>query len=118
MPGRSFSEDRRDGDFDPSVLSLDFGAIGEEVLGTLQKDCYIGRKEKGVPNMIPRTVNCAASDWQNSLRSMLSQKVDVDLTNVSIEFDGVYLEELAKENAMHLIKDENLKTVIFRKNKI
>ncbi len=48
---------------------------------------------------------------------MLSQKLEVDLTNANMEFDGVYLEELAKENTMHLIKDENLKTVCFRKRK-
>ena len=48
---------------------------------------------------------------------MLSQKVEVDLTNASIEFDGVYLEEVAKENTMHLIKDESLRTVCFRKKK-
>lgn len=48
---------------------------------------------------------------------MLSQKVEVDLTNASIEFDGVYLEEVAKENTMQLIKDESLRTVCFRKKK-
>jgi hypothetical protein len=68
--------------------------------------------------MLPRTISCTASDWQNSLRSMLSQKVEVDLTNASVEFDGVYLEELAKENTMYLLKDENLKAVIFRNKKI
>ena len=67
--------------------------------------------------MIPRTISCTASDWQNSLRSMLSQKVEVDLTNASMEFDGVYLEELAKENTMHLIKDDTVKAVFFRKKK-
>ena len=68
--------------------------------------------------MLPRTLSCTASDWQNSLRSMLSQKVEVDLTNANMEFDGVYLEEVAKENTMHLIKDESLRTVCFRKKKI
>lgn len=68
--------------------------------------------------MIPRIISCTASDWQNSLRSMLGQKVEVDLTNASMEFDGVYLEELAKENTMYLIKDDNLKAVLFRKKKI
>lgn len=68
--------------------------------------------------MIPKIISCTRSDWQNSLRNMLSQKMEVDLTNVSMEFNGVYLEELAKENTMFLMKDENLKTVIFRKNKI
>jgi hypothetical protein len=58
-----------------------------------------------------------ASDWQNSLRNKLSQKLDVDLTNASLEFDGVYLEELAKETAMFFIKDETLKQVCFRKHK-
>lgn len=65
-----------------------------------------------------KMLSCAATDWQNSLRDMLSQKLEVDLTNASMEFDGVYLEELAKENTMHLIKDDNLKTVLFRKKKI
>lgn len=68
--------------------------------------------------MIPRIISCAASDWQNLLRSVLSQKVEVDLTNASMEFDGVYLEELAKENTMCLINDENLRTVLFRKKRI
>ena len=68
--------------------------------------------------MLPRTLSCAASDWQNSLRNMLSQKVEVDLTSASIEFDGVYLEEIARENTMYLFKDEKLRTVLFRKNKI
>lgn len=49
---------------------------------------------------------------------MLSRKMEVDLTNASIEFDGVYLEEIAKENTMYLFKDENLKTVLFRNRKI
>jgi hypothetical protein len=62
-------------------------------------------------------LSCGASDWQNLLKSMLSQKMEVDLTNASMEFDGVYLEELAKENTMYLIKGENLKAVCFRKNK-
>ena len=68
--------------------------------------------------MVPRIISCTASDWQNSLRSMLSQKVEVDLTNANMEFDGVYLEELAKDNTMCLIKDESLKAVLFRKKKI
>lgn len=68
--------------------------------------------------MIPRIISCTASDWQNSLRSTLSQKMEVDLTNASMEFDGVYLEELAKENTMHLIKDDGVKAVFFRKKKI
>jgi hypothetical protein len=59
-----------------------------------------------------------ASDWQSALRSLLSQKVEVDLTNASVEFDGVYLEELAKENTMYFFADETLKTVLFRKNKV
>jgi hypothetical protein len=67
--------------------------------------------------MLPRTLSCTASDWQNSLRNMLSQKLEVDLTNASMEFDGVYLEEVAKENTMHLIKDESLRTACFRKKK-
>ncbi|HEV2456326.1 MAG TPA: hypothetical protein VGY98_18830 [Verrucomicrobiae bacterium] len=49
---------------------------------------------------------------------MLSQKVEVDLTGASMEFDGVYLEEIARENTMYLIKDENLNSVLFRKKKI
>ncbi|HXC35378.1 MAG TPA: hypothetical protein VNV43_05850 [Candidatus Acidoferrales bacterium] len=65
--------------------------------------------------MIPRTINCNGSDWQNSLRNSLSQKVEVDLTNANLEFDGVYLEELAKENTMCLIKDERTNAVFFRK---
>lgn len=65
--------------------------------------------------MIPKTLNCNASDWQNSLRNMLSQKVEVDLTNAHLEFDGVYLEELARENTMSLIKDEQSNAVFFRK---
>jgi hypothetical protein len=69
--------------------------------------------------MVPsKMISCSATNWQNSLRNTLSQKLEVDLTNASMEFDGVYLEELAKENTMHLIKDENLKTVLFRKKKI
>jgi hypothetical protein len=68
--------------------------------------------------MLPRILSCTASDWQNSLRNMLSQKVEVDLTSASIEFDGVYLEEIARENTMYLFKDEKLRTVLFRKNKI
>jgi hypothetical protein len=67
--------------------------------------------------MVPRMLSCAASDWQNSLKSMLSQKMEVDLTNANLEFDGVYLEELAKENTMHLIKGGNLNAVFFRKHK-
>jgi len=67
--------------------------------------------------MVPRILNCGAAGWQNSLKSMLSQKMEVDLTNASIEFDGVYLEELAKENTMHLIKGDNLNAVFFRKHK-
>jgi hypothetical protein len=65
--------------------------------------------------MIPRTISCAASDWQNLLRNLLSQKVEVDLTNAHLEFDGVYLEELAKENTMCLIKNETSNAVFFRK---
>lgn len=69
--------------------------------------------------MVPsKMLSCTASDWQDSLKNLLSQKVDVDLTNANFEFDGVYLEELAKENTMRLIKDESLKTVCFRKGKI
>jgi hypothetical protein len=68
--------------------------------------------------MIPRVISRSASDWQNSLRNMLSQKVEVDLTGASMEFDGVYLEEIARENTMYLIKDENLNSVLFRKKKI
>ena len=67
--------------------------------------------------MLPRTLSCTASDWQNSLRNMLSQKMDVDLTNANFEFDGVYLEELAKENTMYFIKDEGLKAACFRNQK-
>jgi hypothetical protein len=67
--------------------------------------------------MVPRILSCGASDWQNSLKNMLSQKMEVDLTNASMEFDGVYLEELAKENTMYLIKGGNLNAVSFRKNK-
>jgi hypothetical protein len=68
--------------------------------------------------MVPRTLSCTTSDWQNSLRNMLSQKVDVDLTSASIEFNGVYFDEIARENTMYLFKDERLRTVLFRKNKI
>jgi hypothetical protein len=68
--------------------------------------------------VVPKMLSCTVAGWQNSLSSMLSQKVEVDLSNASIEFDGVYLEELAKENTMHLIKDENLRAVFFRKRKI
>ena len=68
--------------------------------------------------MVPRVISCTASDWRNSLKSVLSQKMEVDLTNATTEFDGVYLEELAKENKMFLFNDENLKTVIFRTTKI
>lgn len=68
--------------------------------------------------MVPAIISCTASDWQNSLRNMLSQKMDVDLTNVSLEFDGVYLEELAKANTMYFIKDERLKAVCYRNQKI
>jgi hypothetical protein len=67
--------------------------------------------------MVPVMISCNASDWQNSLRDMLSKKLDVDLTNANFEFDGVYLEELAKENAMFFVKDEKLKAVCFRKQK-
>ena len=68
--------------------------------------------------MVPMTLSCTASDWQNSLRNMLSRKTEVDLTNAHLEFDGVYLEELAKENTMFLLKDEKLNAVFFRKKKI
>jgi hypothetical protein len=68
--------------------------------------------------MVPGIISCTASDWQNSLRSTLSQRVEVDLTNASIEFDGVYLEEFAKENTMHPIKDDSLRAVFFRKTKL
>jgi len=68
--------------------------------------------------MVPVIISCTASDWQNSLRNMLSQKMDVDLTNANFEFDGVYLEELAKENTMYFVKDETLKAVCFRSRKI
>jgi len=74
--------------------------------------------DKGVYNMVPVIISCTASDWQNSLRNMLSQKMDVDLTNANFEFDGVYLEELAKENTMYFVKDETLKAVCFRSRKI
>jgi hypothetical protein len=67
--------------------------------------------------MVPVMISCNASDWQNSLRNMLSQKMDVDLTNANFEFDGVYLEEIAKENSMFFVKDERLKQVCFRKQK-
>ena len=68
--------------------------------------------------MIPRVLSCTASDWQNSLRNMLGQKADVDLTNVNPEFDGVYLEEVAKENGMSVIQDENLRAAFFRQKSI
>lgn len=68
--------------------------------------------------MVPVMISCTASDWQDSLRNTLSQKVDVDLTNANFEFDGVYLEEIAKENAMFFFKDERLKAVCYRKQKI
>ena len=68
--------------------------------------------------MVPRIISCTTSDWQNSLRSTLSQKMEVDLTNASLEFDGVYLEELAAENTMYLVKNENLKAVSFRKKRM
>ena len=67
--------------------------------------------------MIPSVISCTASDWQNLLTNMLGQKVEVDLTNACFEFDGVYLEELAKANTMYLIKDDNAKAVFFRKKK-
>jgi len=67
--------------------------------------------------MVPVIISCTASDWQNSLRTTLSQKVDVDLTNANFEFDGVYLEEIAKENAMFFVKDERLKQVCYRRQK-
>jgi hypothetical protein len=87
-------------------------------LGSINNgDSYTGKK-KGVCGMIPRMISCTAADWQNSLRNTLSQKMEVDLTNANFEFDGVYLEELAKENTMFLLKDENLKAVFFRRNKI
>lgn len=68
--------------------------------------------------MVPVLISCDTSDWQNSLKNTLSQKMDVDLTNAHLEFDGVYLEELAKENAMFFIKDERLQAVCFRKHKL
>ena len=68
--------------------------------------------------MVPVMISCTASDWQNSLRDMLSQKMDVDLTNANFEFDGVYLEEIAKENAMFFVKDERLKAACYRKQKL
>lgn len=68
--------------------------------------------------MIPKIISCTVSDWQNLLRSTLSQKIEVDLTNTNLDFDGVYLEELAKENRMYLFKDEEAKAVSFRNNKV
>ena len=44
--------------------------------------------------------------------------MDVDLTNANFEFDGVFLEEVAKENTMYFIKDENLKAVCYRNRKL
>ena len=67
--------------------------------------------------MVPMALNCAASDWQNSLRDLLGQKADVDLNNVNVEFDGVYLEEIAKENGMFILKDERSRAAFFRKKK-
>jgi len=46
---------------------------------------------------------------------MLGQKTEVDLTNVSKEFNGVYLEEIAKENGMFIIPNERLGAAFFRK---
>lgn len=67
--------------------------------------------------MVPKALNCAASDWQNSLRDLLGQKTEVDLMNVNVEFDGVYLEEIAKENGMFILKDEHSRAAFFRKTK-
>jgi hypothetical protein len=67
--------------------------------------------------MVPAIISCTVSDWQNSLRNMLRQRMDVDLTNANFEFDGVFLEEIAKENTMYFIKDENLKAVCYRSRK-
>ena len=49
---------------------------------------------------------------------MLGQKTEVDLTNIDVEFNGVYLEEIAKENGMFFLKDERLRAVFFRKKKL
>jgi hypothetical protein len=68
--------------------------------------------------MVPAIISCAASDWQNSLENMLSQKIEVDLTNANFEFDGVYLEEIAREKAMFFVKDERLKQACYRKQKL
>ncbi|HEX3627887.1 MAG TPA: hypothetical protein VH280_20955 [Verrucomicrobiae bacterium] len=67
--------------------------------------------------MVPVVINCGASDWQNSLKNSLGRKLEVDLTNAHWEFDGVYLEELAKENTMSVIKNEISNAVFFRKKK-
>jgi hypothetical protein len=67
--------------------------------------------------MLTMVLSCTASDWQNSLRNMLGQKTEVDLTNVSVEFNGVYLEEIAKENGMFVIPDERMGAAFFRKKK-
>ena len=68
--------------------------------------------------MITAVISCDLSDWQNSLRNMLGQKTEVDLTNIDVEFNGVYLEEIARENGMFFLKDERLRAVFFRKKKL
>ncbi len=68
--------------------------------------------------MITAVISCDVADWQNMLRNMLGKKTEVDLTNVDVEFNGVYLEEIARENGMSFLKDERLRAVFSRKKKL
>ena len=68
--------------------------------------------------MITAVISCGVADWQNMLRNMLGQKTDVDLTNVDVEFNGVYLEEIDRETGMFFLKDERLRAAFFRKKKL
>ena len=63
-------------------------------------------------------INCRDIDWQNSLRSMLREKKDADLTNVNIEYDREYLEQLAKKEELFFTYDSETNTGFFRKEKL
>jgi hypothetical protein len=63
------------------------------------------------------TIDCDAFDWQDSLRSILREKLEVDLVNVVIEYDEPQLEELAEEYKMFFTYDSGKKVGIFRNEK-
>jgi hypothetical protein len=78
--------------------------------------CYVGAKERGMNTLV--RIDCDAFDWQDSLRSILREKLEVDLVNVVIEYDEPQLEELAEEYKMFFTCDSETKTGFFRNEKL